>query len=178
MLVSYTYKNIHVILHLRNRVLVKKLSHKFIHHLETQRNIQLRSSPVYVLEATSALDFKADGSYPPRFLALSSYSLLGNKTSIHTFPERYKHLQKWKQGENKTEIVWGTLCEDSLVPRLSGTQNIHAWRAWYIFSRDHDVIKIGPELLEQIANVLRVIQPALRLTLGVYDICSPIAIYV
>ena len=34
----------------------------------------------------------------------------------------------------------------SLVPRLSGTRNIHAWRAWYIFSRDHDVIKIGPRV--------------------------------
>ena len=50
--------------------------------------------------------------------------------------------------------------------------------AWYIFSRDHDVIKIGPEVLEQKGNVLCVIQPALRLTLGVYDIRSPIAIYV
>ena len=46
----------------------------------------------------------------------------------------------------------------------------HAWRAWYIFSRDHDVIKIGPEFSEQKANVLRVIQPALRSTLGVDDI--------
>ena len=43
---------------------------------------------------------------------------------------------------------------------------------------DHDVIKIGPEFLEQKGNVLRVIQPALRSTLGVYDIRSPIAIYV
>ena len=58
----------------------------------------------------------------------------------------------------------------SLVPRLSGTRNIHAWRAWYIFSRDHDVIKIGPEFLEQKGNVLRVIQPALCSTLGVYDV--------
>ena len=66
----------------------------------------------------------------------------------------------------------------SLVPRLSGTRNVHAWRAWYIFSRDHDVIKIGPEILEQKGNVLRVIQPTLRSTLGVYDIRSPIAIYV
>ena len=63
----------------------------------------------------------------------------------------------------------------SLVPRLSGTRNVHAWRAWYIFSRDHDV---GPEILEQKGNVLHVIQPALRSTLGVYDIRSPIAIYV
>ena len=66
----------------------------------------------------------------------------------------------------------------SLIPRLSGTRNVHAWRAWYIFSRDHDVIKIGPEILEQKGNVLRVIQPTLRSMLGVYDIRSPIAIYV
>ena len=51
------------------------------------------------------------------------------------------------------------------------------WRAWYIFSRDHDVIKIGPEFLEQKGNVLRVIQPALRSTLGVYDIRPLIVIY-
>ena len=47
----------------------------------------------------------------------------------------------------------------SLIPRLSGMQNIHMWRVWYILSRDHDVIKIGPEFLEQKGNVLRIIQP-------------------
>ena len=46
------------------------------------------------------------------------------------------------------------------------------------FSRDHDVIKIGPEFLELKGNVLRIIQPALRSTLSVYDIRPPIAIYV
>ena len=39
------------------------------------------------------------------------------------------------------------------------------------------VIKIGPEFLEQKGNVLSVIQPALRSTLGVYDIRPPIVIY-
>ena len=39
------------------------------------------------------------------------------------------------------------------------------------------VIKIGPEFSEQKGNVLRVIQPALRSMLGVYDICPPIVIY-
>ena len=57
-------------------------------------------------------------------------------------------------------------------------RNVHAWRAWYIFSRDHDIIKIEPEILEQKGNILRVIQLALRSMLGVYDIRSPIAIYV
>ena len=63
----------------------------------------------------------------------------------------------------------------NLVPRLSGTRNVHAWTAWYIFSRDHDVIKIGPKFLERKGNALRVIQLALRSTLGVYDIRTPIA---
>ena len=30
----------------------------------------------------------------------------------------------------------------SLVPRLSGTQNKHAWRAWYIFSRDQNRARV------------------------------------
>ena len=68
--------------------------------------------------------------------------------------------------------------DPSLIPRLSGTRNVHALRAWYIFSRDHDIIKIGPEFLEQKGNVLRVIQPTLRSTLGVYDIRPLIVIYV
>ena len=56
--------------------------------------------------------------------------------------------------------------------------NKHAWTARYIFSRDHDVIKIGPQFLEQKGNVLGVIQPALRSTLGVYDIRPPTVIYI
>ena len=31
----------------------------------------------------------------------------------------------------------------NLVPRLPRTQNVHVWRAWYLFSRDHDIIEIG-----------------------------------
>ena len=70
---------------------------------------------------------------------------------------------------------WGVVehCVVSLVPRLPGTRNVHAWRAWYLFSHDHDVIEIGPEFLEQKGNVLRVIQPTLRSMLGVYDIRPP-----
>ena len=67
------------------------------------------------------------------------------------------------------------LAKPSLVPRLSRMRNVHAWRAWYIFSCDRDVIKIGPEFLEQKGNVLCVIQPTLHSTLGVYDIGPPIA---
>ena len=61
-------------------------------------------------------------------------------------------------------------------PGSPGTRIEHAWRAWYIFSHDHDVIKIGPEFLEQ-KDILRIIQPILCSTLGVYDIRSPIARY-
>ena len=60
---------------------------------------------------------------------------------------------------------------------MENVKDKHTWRAWYIFSRDHDVIKIGPEFLEQKGNVLRVIQPTLRSTLSVYDIRPPIVIY-
>ena len=65
----------------------------------------------------------------------------------------------------------------SSIPRLSGTRNVHVWRSWYISSCDHYVTKIELEFLEQKSNVLRIIQPALRSTLGVYDIRAPIVIY-
>ena len=38
----------------------------------------------------------------------------------------------------------------------------------------HDIIKIGPE---QKGNILRVVQPTMSSTLGVYDIRPPIARY-
>ena len=47
----------------------------------------------------------------------------------------------------------------------------------YLFSCDHGIIEIGPEFLEQKGNVLRVIQPTLRSTLGVHDIRPLIARY-
>ena len=43
------------------------------------------------------------------------------------------------------------------------------------FSRDHDVIGIGPDFLERKGDVLRVILQNLCSTLGVYDIRSSIA---
>ena len=42
------------------------------------------------------------------------------------------------------------------------------------FLRKHDVIKIRPE---QKGNILRVVQPTMSSTLGVYDIQRPIARY-
>ena len=49
-------------------------------------------------------------------------------------------------------------------------QIVYTWRAWYIFSCDHDIIEIGPEFLEQKGNVLRIVQPTMRSMLGVYNI--------
>lgn len=53
-------------------------------------------------------------------------------------------------------------------------EHVYARRVWYLFSRDHDVIEIGPEFLEQTGNVLCVVQPTM---FDVYDIHPPIARY-
>ena len=37
-----------------------------------------------------------------------------------------------------------------------GREDVYTGTAWYLFSCDHDVIKIGPEFLEQKGNVLYV----------------------
>ena len=77
----------------------------------------------------------------------------------------------------RRETAWYS----TAYPRSQALRNAkytRAWRAGYIFSRDHDVIKIGPQFLEQKGNVLGVIQPVLRSTLGVYDIRPPIVIYI
>ena len=42
----------------------------------------------------------------------------------------------------------------SLVPRFSGTRNVHTWRAWYLFYVSI-IIKIG---LKEKGNVLRIVQ--------------------
>ena len=87
----------------------------------------------------------------------------------------YLYKTSWTISTKSCEMV----NEDdvSLVPGLSGTRIVHAWRAWYIFSRDHDANQLGPEFLEQKGNLLLIIQSTLRSTLGVYNICSPIARY-
>ena len=48
-------------------------------------------------------------------------------------------------------------------------------RAWYISSREHDVIE---KFSERRRYVLRVIQPSTHSTLGEYDSCPPLARYV
>ena len=45
-----------------------------------------------------------------------------------------------------------------------------------IFSH-YDIIKIGPEFLEQNSNVLHIVQPTMHSTLSVYDIQLPITRY-
>ena len=54
---------------------------------------------------------------------------------------------------------------------------VYAGRAWYLFSRDHDVIETGPQFLEQKGSVSHIDQPTIRSTLGVYNIRPPIARY-
>ena len=44
---------------------------------------------------------------------------------------------------------------------------LHAGRAWYLFPYNHDVIEKGPEVSGQKANVLGIVQPSIRSTLGV-----------
>ena len=46
------------------------------------------------------------------------------------------------------------------------------------FSRDHDIIEMGPELLEQKDNILHIVQLTMCSTFSVCDICPPIARYV
>ena len=51
-------------------------------------------------------------------------------------------------------MKWNSECS-SLVSRLShsGTGDVYMGRAWYLFSCNHDVIKIGPKFLEQKGNI-------------------------
>ena len=48
---------------------------------------------------------------------------------------------------------------------------MYVGRAWYLFSCDHDIIKIRPEFLQQKGNIFHVVQPTMHSTLSVYDIC-------
>ena len=54
---------------------------------------------------------------------------------VSSFPSGQFQTWVWAYPLN-----WLSNC--SLVP---GTWNVHAWRAWYLFSCDHDAIKIGLE---------------------------------
>ena len=37
---------------------------------------------------------------------------------------------------------------------------VQVWKAWYLFSCDHDIIEIEPEFVEQKDNVSHVVQPS------------------
>ena len=64
-------------------------------------------------------------------------------------------------------------------PAFRRLQYCKAGRAWYIFSREHDVIeKCRAKFSERRRYVLRVIQPSTRSTLGEYDSRPPLARYV
>ena len=62
----------------------------------------------------------------------------------------------------------------NLVPRLPWNANLYHWESLVYFLRKHDVIKIG---LKQKGNILYIVQPTMRSTLGVYDIQLPITRY-
>ena len=70
----------------------------------------------------------------------------------------------------------------SLVPRprpaFRRLQYGKAWRAWYLFSREHDVIGKWQKFSEQTGCVSSIVQPTTRSTLGVYDNHPPLARYV
>ena len=62
----------------------------------------------------------------------------------------------------------------SLDPRLSWNTNMYHRESLVSFLHKQDIIEIG---LTQKGNVLRVVQPTMRLTLSMYDIQPPITRY-
>ena len=75
---------------------------------------------------------------------------------------------------NFMENAWGIASFPVPCLAFHRLQYGKAGRAWYIFSREHDVI----EKWQNFQNVLRVIQPSTRSTLGEYDSRPPLARYV
>ena len=79
-------------------------------------------------------------------------------------------------------MTWQSMCVCSLAsfpvprPAFRRLQYGKAGRAWYIFSREHDVIEKWQNFQNE--DVLRVIQPSTRSTLGEYDSRPPLARYV
>ena len=75
--------------------------------------------------------------------------------------------------------ILGTI---SLVPRprpaFCHLQYGKVWRAWYLFSREHDVIGKWRKFSERTDCVSSIVQPTTRSTLGVYDNRPPLARYV
>ena len=109
-------------------------------------------------------------SYPPS-QALSQFSGQGLRTRLV-----YSFIlsQETQQGSPYLEL--------SLVPRprpaFRCLQYGKAWRAWYLFSREHDVIGKWQKFSEQTGCVSRIVQLTTRSTLSVYDNHPPLARYV
>ena len=93
-----------------------------------------------------------------------------NVRNIHTKPtqKRYGYLSRFVKFT-------------SLVPRprpaFCRLQYGKAWRAWYLFSREHDVIGKWRKFPEQTGCVSSIVQPTTHSTLDVYDNRPPLARY-
>ena len=60
---------------------------------------------------------------------------------------------------------------NSLVQASPEREHVYVGRVWYILLCDHDVIKTGPEFLEQKGKIYGC--STMYSTLGVCDICPP-----
>ena len=83
----------------------------------------------------------------------------------------------WLNSDYCTNVSQGSLVPRSR-PAFRRLQCRKAWRAWYLFSREHDVIGKWRKVSEQTGCVSRISQLTTRSTLGVYDNRPPIARYV
>ena len=94
-------------------------------------------------------------SCPPSMMCVSYVSLLS--TQRHPSSLSISAYYKWSTTGAGQGLGWGwtssSLPHFNLVPRLSGAQSVHTWRACYLFLHDHDIIKTGPEFLEQKGNI-------------------------
>ena len=60
----------------------------------------------------------------------------------------------------------------SQAPPLPEREYVNTGRAWYLFSHEHDVIKIRPEFLEQKGNILHVLLINFAFIAQCMDTCS------
>ena len=72
---------------------------------------------------------------------------------------------------------WSRSKYSSLIPRpppapLPEREYVNTGRAWYLFSHEHDVIKIRPEFLEQKGNILHVLLINFAFIAQCMDTCS------
>ena len=125
--------------------------------------ITLKSGFVQQVQGLVVLQFTL---ITPQFCGEASTHVVqfGLYTHVYDF---ILYLAKRYQYQNLQCVISGQYIDLALFPGSPGMQIVYLWRAWYLFSRDHDVIEIGPEFLEQKGNVLHVIQSTLRLTLSV-----------